>query len=68
MWGAAPTDRTIELAQRAEALGFDLVATAKNYGSDVFTLLAVMAGHTRTIGLSTGAMPMQARTPASEVL
>ena len=68
MWGAAPTDRYVELAQRAEALGFDMVVSAENYGSDVFTPLAVMASHTSTIGLSTGVMPIQARTPASAAM
>ena len=66
--GRCPHDRYVELAQRAETLGFDMVVSAENYGSDVFTPLAVMASHTSTIGLSTGVMPIQARTPASEVL
>ena len=64
MWGAAPTDRYVELAQRAKALGFDMVVSAENYGSDVFTPPAVIASHTSTIGLSTGVMPIQARTLA----
>ena len=68
MWGPAPTDRYVELAQRAEALGFDMVATSENYGSDVFTLLTVIAQQTKTIGLSTCVMPIQSRTPASAAM
>ena len=68
MWGPAPTDRYVELAQRAEALGFDMVATSENYGSDVFTPLTAIANHTSTIGLSTCVMPIQSRTPASAAM
>ena len=46
-WGAQPIDRFIELAQRAEALGFDIVCTSEAYGSDVFTPLAAIADVTR---------------------
>ena len=39
-WGAKPIDRFIALAQRAEALGFDIVCTSEAYGSDALTPLA----------------------------
>jgi hypothetical protein len=45
-WGSKPIDRFIELAVRAERLGFDIVCTAEAYGSDVFTPLAAIAART----------------------
>lgn len=63
-WGSKPTDRFIELAQRAEALGFDIVCAAEAYGSDVFTPLAAIAACTRRIRLGTAIMQVSARTPA----
>jgi F420-dependent oxidoreductase-like protein len=62
-WGAKPIDRFIELAQRAEALGFDIVCTSEAYGSDVFTPLAAIAAVTRRIRLGTAIMQISARTP-----
>lgn len=67
-WGAKPTDRFIELAQRAEDLGFDIVCTAEAYGSDVFTPLAAIATHTRRIRLGTAIMQISARTPAAAAM
>jgi len=63
-WGARPTDRFIELGQRAEDLGFDIVCAAEAYGSDVFTPLTAIAAHTRRIRLGTAIMQISARTPA----
>ena len=63
-WGSRPIDRFIELAQRAEALGFDIVCTAEAYGSDVFTPLAAIAARTGRIRLGTSIMQISARTPA----
>jgi F420-dependent oxidoreductase-like protein len=63
-WGSKPIDRLLELAQRAEALGFDIVCTAEAYGSDAFTPLAAIAAVTRRIRLGTAIMQISARTPA----
>jgi F420-dependent oxidoreductase-like protein len=63
-WGARPIDRFTELAQRAEALGFDMVCTAEAYGSDVFTPLTAIAVQTRRIRIGTSIMQISARTPA----
>ena len=52
-WGAKPIDRFIALAQRAEALGFDIVCTSEAYGSDALTPLAAIATHTTRIKLGT---------------
>ena len=62
-WQKHPTDRFIELAQKAEKLGFDSVFTAEAYGSDCFTPLAAIAAHTSSIRLCTGVMQISARTP-----
>lgn len=62
-WQKQPIDRFIELAQRAEALGFDSVFTAEAYGSDCLTPLAAIAARTERIRLCTGVMQLSARTP-----
>lgn len=62
-WERQPPDRFIELAQRAEALGFDSVITAEAYGSDCFTPLAAIAATTKSIRLGTAVMQLSARTP-----
>src|SRR5690625_2404973 len=62
-WQRQPIDRFIELAQRAEELGFHSVYTAEAYGSDCLTPLAAIAAHTRRIQLCTGVMQISARTP-----
>jgi F420-dependent oxidoreductase-like protein len=67
-WGSKPMDRFVELAQRAEALGFDIVTTAEAYGSDVFTPLAAIATHTKKIRLGTAIMQISARTPAAAAM
>src|SRR5512139_228324 len=67
-WGSRPPDRFIELAQRAESLGFDIVCTAEAYGSDVFVPLAAIASHTKTIRLGTAIMQISARTPAGAAM
>lgn len=62
-WQKQPTERFIELAQKAEAVGFNSVFTAEAYGSDCFTPLAAIASHTSKIRLCTGVMQISARTP-----
>lgn len=54
----------IELAQRAEALGFDSVWTAEAYGSDAVTAATWIAAQTKKIHVGTAIMQMPARTPA----
>lgn len=62
-WQKQPTDRFIEVAQKAEEMGFNSVFTAEAYGSDCFTPLAAIAAHTSKIRLCTGVMQISARTP-----
>jgi F420-dependent oxidoreductase-like protein len=54
----------VELAQRAEALGFDSVWTAEAYGSDATSPLAYLAAVTDRIRLGTAIMQLAGRTRA----
>jgi F420-dependent oxidoreductase-like protein len=62
-WGAG-LSRAVELAQRADALGFSSAWTAEAYGTDAVTPLTWLAACTNTIHLGTGIMQMPARSPA----
>lgn len=62
-WQKDPLPDFIQLAQEAEAMGFDKLFTAEAYGSDCFTPLAAIATHTSKIKLCTGVMQISARTP-----
>jgi probable F420-dependent oxidoreductase len=53
-----------EVAQRAEALGFDRLWAAEAGTADAFVLLTACASVTDRIGLSTGVVPIQTRTPS----
>src|SRR6266478_780847 len=58
----------VELVQRAEALGYDVVWTAEAYGSDAVTPLAYLAAKTSRIKLGTAIMQLAARTPANAAM
>ena len=62
-WQKHPPERFIDIAQKAEALGFDSIFTAESYGSDCFMPLAAIAACTSSIRLCTGVMQISARTP-----
>ncbi len=62
-WGAG-LERAVQLAQRAEALGFASAWTAEAYGTDAVTPLTWLLAHTSRINMGTGIMQMPARTPA----
>ena len=53
-----------EVARRAEALGYDRVWAAEAGTADAFVLLTACAAATRQIGLATGVVPIQTRTPS----
>ncbi|MFD3676114.1 LLM class flavin-dependent oxidoreductase [Streptomyces sp. NPDC058613] len=53
-----------ELAVAAEQLGYDVALAPEGYRSDAASLLGLVAGRTRTIGLCSGVMQIPARTPA----
>src|SRR5262249_32822909 len=62
-WGAG-LSRAVDLAQRADALGFSSAWTAEAYGTDAVTPLTWLMAHTTRMHLGTGIMQMPARSPA----
>ncbi len=67
-WGAGPDPRMVEVAQEAERLGYDAIFTAEAWGSDVFTPLAWIGAHTKTIRLGTAVAQLSARTPTATAM
>ncbi len=67
-WGAGPNPDMVEIAQQAEALGYDALFTAETWGSDCFTPLSWIGAHTRRIRLGTGVVQLSARTPAATAM
>ena len=54
----------IALAKRADELGYDTVWTGEAWGRDVFTVLTMIACHTRRVHVGTGIATVFSRTPA----
>ena len=54
----------IALAKRADELGYDTVWTGEAWGRDVFTVLTMIACHTRNLRVGTGIATVFSRTPA----
>ncbi len=67
-WGAGPPPDMIGVTQEAERLGYDSVWTAEAWGSDAFTPLGWLAGHTSTIKLGTSVVQLAARTPTATAM
>ncbi|MFN8038309.1 MAG: LLM class F420-dependent oxidoreductase [Acidimicrobiales bacterium] len=67
-WGQLPPPGVIEVTKEAERLGFDSVWTAEAWGSDAFTPLGWIAGHTSTIKLGTSVVQLAARTPTATAM
>ncbi len=67
-WQAQPPQGFVELAQDAEALGFDCVFSAESWGSDAFTPLAWIGAQTSRIRLGTGVVQLSARTPTATAM
>lgn len=64
-WGLGLTIADqLQLAQTAEALGYDSLWTAEAYGSDAATVLAWLAGQTTRIKLGAGIFQIPARSAA----
>jgi F420-dependent oxidoreductase-like protein len=61
--GLTITDQ-LEIAQTAEALGYDSIWTAEAYGSDAATVLAWLAARTSRIKLGAGIFQIPARSAA----
>jgi F420-dependent oxidoreductase-like protein len=66
--GAPGGAKMIELAQQAEALGYDAIWSHEIYGADCFTPLAWIGAHTSKINLGTSIMQISARTPSSAAM
>lgn len=59
-----PVAGLVDVARRAEALGYDTVWAAEAGTNDAFGLLTACAAATSRIGLATGVLPIFTRTPA----
>lgn len=58
-----PLAAHLSLAREAQGLGFDRVWSVEIAGPDAITLMGLLAAHTSRIGLATGVVPVQTRTP-----
>lgn len=56
-------DEFIGLAREAEAGGFHALWAGEVAGADALSAMAVLATHTSRVGLATGIVPVQTRTP-----
>lgn len=59
-----PVAGLVDVARRAESLGYDTVWAAEAGTNDAFGLLTACAAATSRIGLATGVLPIFTRTPA----
>src|SRR4051794_20214866 len=59
-----PVHGFTEVAARAEALGYDRLWAAEAGTADAFALLTACAAVTGRLGLATGVVPIQTRTPS----
>src|SRR2546428_3345625 len=62
--GSLAFPEAVELAQRAEALGFESVWMPEAYGTDAISILGALAARTERIRLGTGIVNVFSRTPA----
>ena len=62
--GSLAFPEAVELAQRAEALGFESVWMPEAYGTDAISILGALAARTERIQLGTGIVNVFSRTPA----
>ncbi len=56
---------SVELAQQAEACGYDSVWSSEVVGADPVPLLGLIAGQTTTIGLGSAVLQMSGRSPVT---
>jgi F420-dependent oxidoreductase-like protein len=62
--GSLSFPEAVELAQHAEALGFESVWMPEAYGTDAVSILGALAARTQRIQLGTGIVNVFSRTPA----
>ena len=68
-WGIGPAgDDALELVLAAEGLGYESIWVAESYGSDVVSILAWLAGQTKTVNLGAAIMQVPARPPAAAAM
>lgn len=68
-WGIGPAgDEALEVVQTAEQLGYESIWVAESYGSDVVSVLAWLAGQTKTVNLGAAIMQVPARPPATAAM
>src|ERR1700759_1298350 len=68
-WGIGPAgDEALELVLAAERLGYESIWVAESYGSDVVSVLAWLAGQTKTVNLGAAIMQVPARPPAAAAM
>ena len=68
-WGIGPKgDAALEAVQFAESVGYESVWVAESYGSDCVSVLAWLAGQTKTINLGAAIMQVPARPPAAAAM
>jgi F420-dependent oxidoreductase-like protein len=68
-WGIGPAgDEALEAVLAVERLGYESVWVAESYGSDVTSVLAWLAGQTKTINLGAAIMQVPARPPAAAAM
>ncbi|MGK0500191.1 MAG: F420-dependent oxidoreductase-like protein [Oceanicoccus sp.] len=64
-WAASPQPNFVEMAQEAEALGYDSVWSAETWGNDAFTPLCWIGAQTKKIQLGTCVVQISARPPTA---
>ncbi len=68
-WGIGPAgEEALDVVLAAEKLGFESVWVAESYGSDVVSVLAWLAGQTKTINLGAAILQVPARPPAAAAM
>jgi F420-dependent oxidoreductase-like protein len=68
-WGIGPAGaEALEAVLAAESLGYESIWVAESYGSDVVSVLAWLAGQTKTINLGAAIMQVPARPPAAAAM
>lgn len=67
-WSRSMPDDFLELSVAAEEAGWDCIWSAESWGSDAFSPLAYIAGHTSRIKLATGVVQLSARTAAATAM
>jgi F420-dependent oxidoreductase-like protein len=62
--GSLSFPEAVELAQRAESLGYESIWMPEAYGTDAISILGALAARTERITLGTGIVNVFSRTPA----